>query len=78
MQGIEEKHQGAIEARFAYLEDATNRLGRKDWLAILISSLIGLALQVGLQGEGTREFLRFASHIVRQLLGQVLYLPYPH
>ena len=78
MQDMEEGYQRIIEARFAYLEDAANRLGRKDWLAILISSLLGLALQIGLQGDSTRDFLRFASRIVREFLGGVLYLSYPH
>jgi hypothetical protein len=78
MQNWTEEKQKIIEARFAYLEDASSRLGRKDWLGILISTLISVAIQVSLPGDSTREFLRFAGQIVRQVLGTVLYLPLPH
>lgn len=67
-----------IQSRLSYLEEAATRLGRKDWTGILISSLIGIVSTLSLSADSTRDLLRFAGQIVKQLLGTVLYLAGPH
>jgi hypothetical protein len=40
------QQQEALNARLDYLKEASERLGRKDWLNILIGTLLGTAIQL--------------------------------
>lgn len=68
----------AIERQLSYLEEASSRLGRKDWSVILIGSLLGMVSNLSLSADGTKDLFRFAGQIVKQLLGTILYLAGPH
>lgn len=72
-----EQHK-IIDAKFEYLQEASSRLGRKDWQGILISTLLSTALTIGLDGNSTVDWFRFAGSIVRQLLGQLFLPPTPY
>jgi hypothetical protein len=67
-----------VDARFEYMEEAATRLGRKDWINIVISGLLGLATTLTFSGDSTRDLFQFAGQVVRQLLGTMLYLASPH
>ena len=77
-QQLSKEQQSKIEARLNYLEEASTRLARKDWLNILIAQLIAIAIELGLRGDSTHDLLTFAAQIVRQLLGTLLSPPYLH
>ncbi len=47
--------------RLEYLKDASNRLGRKDFKAILVGTLCGLAIQAGMSSSQASDFFRFAG-----------------
>lgn len=64
-----------VEARLNYLAEATNRVGRKDWINLLISVLVGIVMQAALPSETTRELFRFVGTVLRQILKQQLLLP---
>jgi hypothetical protein len=68
----------AIERQLSYLDEASARLGRKDWTVILLGSLLGMVSNLSLSADGTRDLFRFAGQIVKQLLGTILYLAGPH
>jgi len=64
-----------IESRLKYLANASERLGRKDWINLLISVLIGIVIAAALPPEATRELFRFAGTVLRQILSNQLLLP---
>ena len=70
--------QKKVQRQLDYLRDASERLGRKDWLNILISTILSTAVTIGLTPDSTRDWFRFAGQIVRQLLGTVISLPSIH
>ena len=77
-QQLSKEQQNKVEPRFNYLEEAITRLGRIEWLNILIAQLIAIAIELGLRGDSTHDLLTFAAQIVRQLLGTLLSPPYLH
>lgn len=77
-QRLTEEHQRIVEARFDYLDEAATRLGRKDWLNALLGVLLSTAVTLGIGGDGARDLFSFAANTLRNLLGQVLFLSYPH
>jgi hypothetical protein len=59
----------AVERGFAYLKEAADRMGRKDWLNILIGGLISLAIGLALEPEKARGLLRPAGTVFQSLWG---------
>jgi len=76
-QKLTKEREKFIEARLAYLEEAATRVGRKDWLILLIGTLFQTAITIGLAPESARTLFRFASQLARQLLGSILSFPVP-
>lgn len=61
----------AVEREFAYLSESSERLGRKDWLNILLGGLFGLAVTLALDPEKAREIMRLAGTVFQSLWGGV-------
>ncbi len=59
----------AIDREFAYLKEAAERMGRKDWLNILLGGLFGLAVSLALEPEKARGLLRLAGTVFQSLWG---------
>lgn len=53
-----------VESRFAYLEDASKRLGRKDWLEIAVNVFFTTAISLTFSSESARELFRFAGNVL--------------
>lgn len=47
-----------IDSRLKHLEDAANRLGRKDWITLAMGTLANIVVGVALAPEAVRELLR--------------------
>lgn len=60
-----------LDARFSYLEDATTRLGRKDWIIIVVGTLTNTIFSLALTPSIARELFRLAG----TLLGWVIKIP---
>jgi hypothetical protein len=60
---------GAVDREFAYLKESSKRLGRKDWLNILLGGLFGLAVTLALEPEKARGLLRLAGTVFQSLWG---------
>jgi hypothetical protein len=73
-----EEQRRIINARFDYMEEAASRMGRKDWINIVISNLLGIAFTLAFNGDSTRDLFRFAGEVFRRTLGTILYLVAPH
>ncbi len=75
---LSEDQKKIVDARFSYIEEAAKRMGRKDWVNIVISNLLSIVITLSLSGESTRDLFQFAGQVVRQLLGTLVYLSGPH
>jgi len=60
-----------VEREFAYLKESSRRLGRKDWLNILLGGLFGLAVTLALDPEKARGLMRLAGTVFQSLWGGV-------
>jgi hypothetical protein len=56
------------------VESRLNYLGRKDWINLLISVLIGIVITSALPPEATRELFRFVGTVLRQIISTPLLL----
>jgi hypothetical protein len=63
-----------VESRLNYLAESSERVGRKDWLNLLISVLVGIVINAALPPEATRELFRMAGTVLRQILTSPLLL----
>jgi hypothetical protein len=74
VQGMDKKHQAHVEKGIDYLIDATNRLGRKDWIGMVIATCMGwafsriLSLELvrhmwGMIYSGLSEFYKFSMQL---------------
>lgn len=59
----------AVEREFAYLKESSKRMGRKDWLNILLGGLFGLAVTLALDPEKARGLMRLAGAVFQSLWG---------
>lgn len=64
-----------VEARLNYLAEASNRVGRKDWINLLLSVLVGIVIQAAMPPESIRELFRFVGTVLSQILKHQLLLP---
>jgi hypothetical protein len=53
-----------IEARLKHLEEASRRLGRKDWITLAIGALTNIIVGVALAPDAARELLRMAGGLL--------------
>lgn len=64
-----------VESRLNYLIESSERVGRKDWINLLVSVLVGIVISAALPPEATRELFRFVGTVLRQIINQPLLLP---
>lgn len=64
-----------VESRLNYLVESSERVGKKDWLNLLISVLVTIVINAALPPEATRELFRFVGTVLRQIINQPLLLP---
>lgn len=76
-QQLSENQAKMIEGRFQYMEEAASRLGRKDYIGIVVTTLLTIAYDQGFSRDVSGDVIRFAGQIFKQLLG-MLYLAGPH
>ncbi len=63
-----------VESRLNYLVESSERVGRKDWLNLLISVLVSIVISAALPPEATRELFRFVATVLRQIINMPLLL----
>ena len=60
-----------VSSQLAHLEDAANRVGRKDWLLMAIGTLMSIAVTAALSTEQAQALMHFASSSLGWLLTAV-------
>jgi len=63
-----------VESRLKYLVESSDRLGRKDWLNLLLSILVSIVINAALTPDATRELFRFVGTALRLILNGPLLL----
>lgn len=61
-------HTRLVEDRITYLLEASERVGRKDWINLTLATLINIILIVALPPDAARELLRFAGQVLHRIL----------
>lgn len=64
-----------IDGQLKYLADSANRLGRKDWKNILISTIFSIIIQGGIAGHSAQEIFQFVWTVLQTVLIHKVYLP---
>ena len=67
-----------VAEKLTYLEQAADRMGRKDWLNLFLGVLFSMALQVGMEKSAFQDLLSVAGQLFRQFLQHIILLPLPH
>jgi len=63
-----------VESRLNYLVESSERVGKKDWINLLISVLVGIVISAALPPEAIRELFRFVGTVLRQIINMPLLL----
>lgn len=66
---------GHVDARLEYLNKASERLGRKDWLNVAFSVITNIIIVVALPPETARNILNVAGTVLNWVLGGSPLLP---
>ncbi len=64
-----------IETRLQHLQDASNRLGRKDWITLAMGTLANIVVGAAFAPETARELLRTAGALLGWVVGSVHLIP---
>jgi len=72
---IREEQKTFVEQRLRYLLEASNRLGRKDWLNILFSGLISIIIGLALAPDKSADLLRFSAQVFHWLVRTPHFFP---
>jgi hypothetical protein len=66
---------GHIDARLEYLEQASERLGRKDWMNVAFSVITNIIIMVAIPPETARNILNVAGAVLGWVMGGSPLLP---
>lgn len=66
-----------IGSRLKYLEEASTRMGRKDWLGILIATVFTIVISGLFAPDRANELMGFAAALFQSLYAFVWQLPSP-
>jgi len=64
-----------LEERFAYFDESSKRLGRKDWLNLFMGALLGTVINLAIPPDKINELFRFAGTALARLFSAALSLP---
>lgn len=57
-----------VSRQIVYLEEASERMGRKDWLNVVFSTLLGIAATLALESQAMRSLFQLAGRLLRTIL----------
>jgi hypothetical protein len=72
---INAEHMKIIEDRLQYLDEASKRLGRKDWLNAAIGVSFGVVTQMGISSHLAQEIFKFLVGTFANILGGPILIP---
>jgi uncharacterized membrane protein YraQ (UPF0718 family) len=72
---LQDDQKRFLEERFAYFDESSKRLGRKDWLNLFMGALLGTVINLAIPPDKISEIFRFASTALGRLFSAPLSLP---
>jgi hypothetical protein len=72
---LREEQTEHLESQIQYLKEAAGRMGRKDWLNILFSSLVTIVVAGVVAPERANELFGVASSLFQPMYQFILQLP---
>jgi hypothetical protein len=72
---LQDDQKRFLEERFAYFEESSKRLGRKDWLNLLMGALLNTVINLAIPPDKINEIFHFTSTALSQLFSVRLSLP---
>lgn len=57
-----------INEKLEYISQAVERLIRRDWIGVAISTVIGIGINLGVDTEGGRQLLEFFQEAFSQII----------
>ncbi len=72
---ISDENIAIIKTRLNYLEEASKRLGRKDWLNTAIGVSLGIVTQIGLSSHMAQEIFKILVGSFSNILGGPIMIP---
>jgi hypothetical protein len=73
-QNFAQEQRNYIEQQFQYFRQACDRVGRKDWLNLVLGGLLGLAIELALDPEKAGSLIRVAGSALQFLWTGVRHL----
>lgn len=70
-QNLSEKHEEFVKARLNYLEEASKRQIRRDWMHTMIGVLFSIIVGIGMSSLAANELFKFASDSFQNILGNL-------
>lgn len=64
-----------VATRLQHLEEASHRLGRKDWITLAMGTLTNIVVGVALSPDAAKELLRTAGSLLGWIVGNFPLLP---
>ena len=74
-QQLDDEQREVVTARLAYLEDASTRLGRKDWVLVAIGVITNIIVTGSFSPTQAHELLQFAGRVLGWVVAHKLLLP---
>ena len=74
MQQFDGRQAAIIDNQFKYLDEAGQRMGRKDWLMLSFGTIVTVIVALSLTQEQGNGLLRLAGTLLRQLWEGILTL----
>lgn len=76
-QGLQAAQSDFVAVRLNYLEDASTRQSKTDWLHTAIGVLFSVTLSLSLSGDEAREIFRFAARLFSSIFGDATTMMLP-
>jgi hypothetical protein len=76
VEGASNDERELIKEQIRYLEEASQRLGRKDWFLVLIGVLVNITVAAMFSPDKVREFWNMVQTFFGPLVRSVLNLPH--
>jgi hypothetical protein len=67
IQEFQEAQTETIRSGFQHLEEATARIGRKDWILLFMGQMVSLFFTLGLNGTDSKQILEFSGNALQFL-----------
>jgi hypothetical protein len=64
-----------VDARLRHLQEASSRLGRKDWITLAMGTFVNIVVGVALAPEAAKELIRTAGSLLGWIVGGIQLIP---